>query len=184
MDIFHIKGAVKIKYINANKKVVYRAKIKWISVVSEKTQKENQNTQIMNTQKNTGIKISFDFDGTLEFPEVQNFAKEMIHKGHDVHIVTTRWDDEHRKDMKIEPNTKVWKVAEEVGIPRSKVHFTNMEWKADFLNEKGFHVHLDDNSHELRLLRETNCQGVFVNEHNWQKNFRDMIDGIKYSYNE
>ena len=36
------------------------------------------------------MKVSFDFDSTLSRKDVQKFAKELIDKGIDVHIVTSR----------------------------------------------------------------------------------------------
>jgi restriction endonuclease Mrr len=41
-------------------------------------------------------KISFDFDSTLDREDVQEFAKELVEKGHDVWITTSRFsnDDE------------------------------------------------------------------------------------------
>lgn len=36
------------------------------------------------------MKVSFDFDGTLEPPIVQQYAKELIEKGIEVWVVTSR----------------------------------------------------------------------------------------------
>jgi hypothetical protein len=37
------------------------------------------------------MKISFDFDGTLEFTEVQEVAKELIEQGHDVFYINIKY---------------------------------------------------------------------------------------------
>lgn len=38
------------------------------------------------------MKISFDFDATLSRQVVQDIAKSLIQKGHDVYITTSRFD--------------------------------------------------------------------------------------------
>ena len=40
------------------------------------------------------MKVGFDFDSTLSRKDVQEFAKELVNDGHEVWIVTSRFDDE------------------------------------------------------------------------------------------
>ena len=40
------------------------------------------------------MKVSFDFDSTLSRKDVQSFAKELVDRGLEVWIVTSRFDDE------------------------------------------------------------------------------------------
>jgi len=42
------------------------------------------------------MKVSFDFDGTLEQKEVQEYAKQLLEEGIEVWVVTTRWDENHK----------------------------------------------------------------------------------------
>jgi len=42
------------------------------------------------------MKVSFDFDGTLEFKNVQDYAKQLLDEGVEVWVVTTRWDENHK----------------------------------------------------------------------------------------
>jgi len=38
------------------------------------------------------MKISFDFDGTLADGKIQDLAKSLVDAGHDVWILTARWE--------------------------------------------------------------------------------------------
>jgi hypothetical protein len=117
------------------------------------------------------MKIAVDFDGTLEFGSVQEQVSELIEMGHDVHIVTTRWDEtnKHRYPfyIKLTQSAKetlhkdLYDVAESLNIP---YHFTNMEYKHKYLIENNYDVLIDDNTEEYRFLRETKVKFVPVNE--------------------
>ena len=39
-------------------------------------------------------KVSFDYDGTLALPSVEEFAKELVEQGYDVWVVTSRVGDD------------------------------------------------------------------------------------------
>lgn len=109
---------------------------------------------------------SFDFDSTLSEPTVQKYAKELIYKGCEVHIVTSRYE---RPDMYSEEAIKafgiqdlekehrhLFEVADEIGIKRKDIHFTNMEYKCNFFAKNlGFIWHLDDSVEELRLINKS-----------------------------
>jgi hypothetical protein len=108
-------------------------------------------------------KVSFDFDSTLDRPFVQEFAKEMIERGLEVWIVTSRPEKYEGKWVNFDPNNDdLFKVADELGIPRNRIHFTNHQLKADFFREnKGFLWHLDDDWVELRHINsETKTKGI------------------------
>lgn len=103
------------------------------------------------------MKISFDFDSTLDRESVQKLAKQIIAMGHEVYIVTSRWDDKnatihyHQSDV----NADLYKVAEELGIPKERIIFTNMIWKAEyFMNNPDFLFHLDDNLTEIKEIHK------------------------------
>ena len=67
------------------------------------------------------MKLSFDFDGTLSRKDVQKFAKRLVDEGHEVWIVTSRFDDAEGMAQNWNwiptQNQKLFKVAEELGIP-------------------------------------------------------------------
>lgn len=102
------------------------------------------------------MKVSFDFDGTLEFHHVQEYASELIKRGIEVWVVTTRWDENHKH--KYPKNTTLddlWEVVDRLGIPRHRVRFTCMEWKATYLKGTNFVWHLDDNDEEFSVAKRT-----------------------------
>lgn len=101
------------------------------------------------------MKVSFDFDSTLDLPSVQKLAKEILALGFDVWIVTTRYDDKYSTEMLGEPdrNADLYEVANEIGIPRSNIVFTNMTWKVDYFKQNpDFLFHLDDNLTEVKNI--------------------------------
>lgn len=117
-------------------------------------------------------KVSFDFDSTLDKPEVQKYAKNLINRGYEVWIVTSRFDDknitdEHPSWMKKgnfwKDNNDLREVAEKVGIPSERIVYTNMKSKSTFLKGKDFIFHLDDDEVELEEIEKIpNTVGVNV----------------------
>lgn len=114
-------------------------------------------------------KVSFDFDGTLEYTHVQDYARELIKRGIEVHIVTTRFGDnrEYQKFFNTYinvdlTNTDLWEVAESIGIPENQVHLTNMMSKWNFFDQyDDFIWHLDDNKPEITDINEyTPVKGI------------------------
>jgi hypothetical protein len=104
------------------------------------------------------MKLSFDFDGTLEHQTVQEYAKELIDQGHEVWVVTTRWDENHRHRYFHKPTLDdLWTVVDRLGIPRWRVRFTCMEWKHTYLDGTQFVWHLDDNEEEFKEAEKNGC---------------------------
>ena len=59
------------------------------------------------------VKVSFDFDGTLEFQDVQNYARTLMQSGVDVWVVTTRWDENHKHKYGLNPTLDdLWEVID------------------------------------------------------------------------
>jgi hypothetical protein len=102
------------------------------------------------------MKVSFDFDGTLEFQDVQDYASELIKQGVEVWVVTTRWDENHKHKYPMNATLDdLWEVVDRLGIPRHRVRFTCMEWKATYLKGTHFVWHLDDNDQEVTAAKKT-----------------------------
>jgi len=93
-------------------------------------------------------KFSFDYDETLSEYDVQEFAKELIAKGYDVWVVTSRCDDHWPDDKDWSPdisgNRDLYFTVAPLGIPHEKVLFTNGSLKHRKLVEHGFNFHLDN----------------------------------------
>lgn len=97
-------------------------------------------------------KVSFDFDDTLSTKRGQTLAKRLITQGKDVYIITRRQES---------ASAEVYKVADELGIPKSKVYFTNGKMKWETVKRLGIDIHYDNNQQELDLIdKNTNAVGI------------------------
>lgn len=97
-------------------------------------------------------KVSFDFDDTLSTKRGQTLAKRLITQGKDVYIVTRRQES---------ASAEVYKVADELGIPKSKVYFTNGKMKWETIKRLGIDIHYDNNQDEIDLIdKNTDVVGI------------------------
>lgn len=128
------------------------------------------------------MKVSFDFDGTLEFEDVQEYAAELIKRGIDVWVVTTRWDENHKHKYPMNATLDdLWEVVDKLGIPRWKVRFTCMEWKATYLKGTNFVWHLDDNDQEVSIGKRTegfNIPIIDVLSNGWKNKCERLLDNL------
>lgn len=92
-----------------------------------------------------GNKVSFDFDDTLSTKRGQDIAKRLISEGKTVYIVTRRQET---------ASEEVYKVADELGIPKSRVYFTNGALKWETIKILGIDTHYDNNENEVNKIRE------------------------------
>lgn len=111
------------------------------------------------------MKVSFDFDSTLSRKAIQKFVKELIQKGYEVHIVTSRFEDPMRyADPRISEigHRDMFRVCQYLNIPRERIHFTNMQDKYLFFrNNSDFLFHLDDDKKEINDINSyTSVRGV------------------------
>ena len=107
------------------------------------------------------MKIAVDFDGTLEFENIQDQVLKLIEEGNHVEIVTTRYDEKNKhkypffsmlsKYEQDNYHSKLYSVAEKLNL---KINFTNFKYKADFINENNFDMLIDDNPDERRGLNK------------------------------
>lgn len=106
------------------------------------------------------FKVSFDFDGTLEIPSITEYAKElMLCDDVEVWITTSRFGDDtkYKKFFKTTTNVDLtnndlWELAAEIGIPKERIHFTDMADKWRYIKEMNFLWHIDDDWVENRLI--------------------------------
>lgn len=128
------------------------------------------------------MKVSFDFDGTLGRNDVQQFAKELIAEGHEVWIVTSRISTKPAMEKGWHwikrQNEDLYKVAESVGIPKSRIVFTEHIDKIVFLKDKGFAFHLDDDDWELMKILESkdSCCPLHVDHFEWRESCREILN--------
>lgn len=127
------------------------------------------------------MKISFDFDDTLDRQSVQSFAKWCIRQGHEVWIVTSRYPDEYWADKNVHnwvPNADLWDVAAALKIHADRVVFTGMTSKASwFSKHPDFTWHLDDCHDEIHEACQMDCPVPFVNSKGswWMKQCKNFM---------
>jgi hypothetical protein len=139
------------------------------------------------------MKVSFDFDGTLEREDVQEYAKTLIKLGVEVWVVTTRYDSNHQHKYfkafseelwaKItsnttgDPNAQLWAVVDKLGIPRYHVRFTCMEYKHKYLDGTKFIWHLDDNPEEFSHAKANHLKVpmIQVEANGWKDKCEKLI---------
>ena len=106
------------------------------------------------TVKNLGLskvysfvaeKVSIDYDDTLSTDKGKELAKKLLQEGKDVSIITRRQSDQL---------DEVKKVADDLGIPRDKVHATDGKLKWETIKKLGIERHIDNNSKELEAIAE------------------------------
>jgi hypothetical protein len=116
-------------------------------------------------------KVSFDFDATLSRDAIQIYARELVRKGLEIWIVTTR----HREH----DNNDLIEVAQWCGIKLTNIHFTNGKLKWNFLKDKGFLFHLDDDWVELNYIRDNTdvTQISSFGNPDWKDDCEKVING-------
>lgn len=133
------------------------------------------------------MKVSFDFDSTLDRKDVQQFAKELVKEGHEVWITTSRISNEQSKleytcnytlDRIFKSNKKLFRVADNVGIKREHITFCNFLDKINFIMERGFAFHLDDDVDELIAIMDSNdpCKPINVEHSEWEMDCRKILN--------
>ena len=124
-------------------------------------------------------KVSFDFDSTLSKATVQQYAKGLVQRGFEVWIVTSRLG--FGKEPNPQWNDDVFEVAREVGIKKEHIFFTCMANKSEFLKDKDFLFHVDDDDIELDFIKsDTNVTPIYLwhNKH-WIRDCEKVISKTK-----
>ena len=120
------------------------------------------------------MKISFDFDSTLDNEHMQKFAVKLMNMGFDIHIVTSRPSKIWKKT--IWDNSDLFQIAEILNIKRENIHFTENSPKYIFFQKnEEFILHLDDFHIEVDEINEhTKVKGVLFEE-GWEQNCLNII---------
>lgn len=128
-------------------------------------------------------KCSFDYDDTVNNRDsVQQFVMELISKGWDVWIVTSRYNTKgallNGWHWIEDQNNKLFELTDKLGIKRENIVFTNHADKINYLAGKGFLFHVDDSPDELMRIRESNdeCYPICVDYFEWKE---DLIEKFK-----
>lgn len=101
-----------------------------------------------------GEKVSIDYDDTLSTARGKELAAKLMNEGKDVYIVTRRQSSGLNNDIE--------RDAETLGIPVSKIIYTNGKLKANTLESLGIKTHYDNNQNELDEIAKLapNVKGV------------------------
>jgi len=127
----------------------------------------------MNKHKNK--KVSFDFDSTLSKTNIQDYAKLLIEKGIEVHIVTDRFENTTKCAY---TNDYLFEVVEKLGINKNNIHFLNMTDKHKFfLDNSDFIWHLDDDDIAMSFINaETNVICILNDKMiDWKVNCNNLL---------
>jgi hypothetical protein len=103
--------------------------------------------------------VSIDFDDTANTPNGKELLQKLIDSGVMVHIITRRQQSASRA---------VYDLADEFGIPKDRVHFTNGKLKWEMIKRLGIKKHIDNNPDELKAIKE-NLPDVIAEK------FEDMV---------
>lgn len=103
------------------------------------------------------MKVSFDYDGTLQLAKIQKLAKSLIDSGNDVWIITTRTNQ-----YGCHNNEDMFFVCGMVGIPLNKIIFTHGSYKFNAFIKNGFDLHFDDEWKEIETINKAGGLAILV----------------------
>lgn len=108
--------------------------------------------------------VTIDYDGTLTRKDVQEFVGHLVTAKVKVFIITSRYDELHKHLYPgMVTSQEVFILAGKLGIPISRVIFTNMESKGIYLKNTNVIMHLDDDESHLQELIDEGCKTVGIN---------------------
>ena len=91
------------------------------------------------------MRISFDYDGVLSTDKGKEMALNAIKNNDEVWILTARKEYD---------NEAVYSTAEKLGIPKSRIVFTNGKDKWSFVMRHKIDEHIDNNQEQIDKIRK------------------------------
>jgi len=125
------------------------------------------------------MKVSFDFDGTLVIDVVGDYAKELVKRGVDVWVTTSRMDNfQGNPNWNDDLFDRIFKCK----IDFTKVNFTNIERKAQYFvrTKSDFIWHLDDDWQEIAEIKESSTTIKAITNFgnpNWKNECEALLNG-------
>lgn len=122
--------------------------------------------------KENTFSVSFDFDGCLSLPQVQDYCKDLIFKGYEIYVTTFRYNQMLKHLYPSKPhNHDLYEVTDRLGIPRENIVFTNNKPKSSYLMDSKCLFHIDDEIGAITDVRNnTKLNSVDVTKTDWKKN--------------
>lgn len=105
------------------------------------------------------LKVSFDFDSTLSEDYIQMICKTLLNdtENYDIYVVTSRFNNLYHK------NSDLFKIIDDLKIPREKVFFTDGDLKFKTLKKLNIDIHFDDMPDEILECFNNGIKGILVN---------------------
>ena len=124
------------------------------------------------------MKISFDFDGTLENDfdgtpnkqkeEIQKIASEYLSQGHEVFIITKRYDESNRFEGVGNEHLIVFQLASKLGISPKNCIFTNRQWKVESIQSIGIQRHFENSDIEVKMISDIGVEVIPIEDPYWR----------------
>ena len=121
--------------------------------------------------------VTFDFDSTLSRPDVQEYARQLIKRGIEVYVLTSRFDELHKHKYPSNPTLDdLYKVTDKLGITRDRIRFQCMRNKSEYLEGTNVIWHLDDDWVELNYInKETDVKGISCIGGGWKQKCEKLL---------
>ena len=115
------------------------------------------------------MKVSFDFDETLDNIHIQEFAKELMKMNIEVHVVTCNPD----------PSEYIFEITDKLNIERKNIHCIGYSLKHTYFTDySDFIFHLDNDELEVREINQyTKVKGVLFDA-DWKENCLKLIKNV------
>jgi len=111
--------------------------------------------------------VSFDFDGTLQRQDVQDYAMS-IKDCHKLIIVTHRMPFLSYRD--------IFQVAAKIGIPKESIYFVHKSGKVKFFQKHPVALHLDNNYFiVLEIRKKAQVMALDVSSFNWRSEANKIL---------
>lgn len=114
------------------------------------------------------MKVSFDFDGTLNCLFIQEYVSSLTDV--EILICTSR--------LETDDNSDLFEISDKINVKRSNIIFTNMNDKYLYIKDKNILAHVDDCNITLDLINKyTDIKPIYLfGNRNWRKQLNNLIE--------
>jgi hypothetical protein len=114
------------------------------------------------------MKLSFDFDGTLNCSFIQEYVSSLTDV--EILICTSR--------LETDDNSDLFEISDKLNIKRSNIIFTNGDDKYLYLKDKNILAHVDDCNLTLDLIKKYgDIKPIYLfGNRNWKQQLNKLIE--------